>query len=77
MNLLYLISLPLIIFKFLHIPNNLTNFEINTLARTNLNQEQFENITSPKQYMNYLEEILKTLYAPKNIPTLIPIGASD
>jgi hypothetical protein len=75
MNLLYLISLPLIIFKFLHMPNNITNFEINTLARTNLNQDQFKNITTPKQYINYIEDLLKTLYAPNKIPTFIPIGA--
>lgn len=75
MNLLYLISLPIIIFKFLHIPNNLTNYEINDLVRKSLYETEFENITTPKHLLNYIEHTLKLLYAPPGIPTLLPLGS--
>ncbi len=75
MNILYLISLPLIIYKFLHIPNNINNFDINEIAKHCLYKENFNNITTPRHFINYLEKLLKSLYQPNGIPTFIPVGA--
>jgi hypothetical protein len=75
MNILYLISLPIIIFKFLHIPSNLTNYEINQSAKNYLLEKQFRNISSPKEYLDYIEDLLDILYSRKSMPLFIPIGS--
>jgi hypothetical protein len=73
-NLLYLVCLPIIIFIFLHMPDNLINYDVNKLARDALNEKNFKNITSPDEFINYIQIISKQLYT-KDIPVFIPIGA--
>jgi hypothetical protein len=74
-NFLYLISLPVLIFKFLEIPLTFNTYEINQISRNSFKESDFRTIVNKSDLVTYTNNLLTDLYQPKTIPFYVPIGA--
>jgi hypothetical protein len=73
LNILYIITVPLFIYKLLYASENFSAYKNNELTRNILKEETFNNITSLPQFNDYLNSLIDTLYSNKSFPMLVPI----
>jgi hypothetical protein len=75
-NLLYLISLPIIIFKFQATPTTLTTSDIDQYTRNLFNEDELRTITNKTHLQSYIGNLMEELYAPKRVPFYVPVGSA-
>lgn len=75
LDLFYIITLPLIIIKFINYPNTINNFNTNTNLEKFFEKEKMKNITEPKEFYDYVIFMTEKLNDFKTFPMFIPIGA--
>lgn len=74
-SIVYLVTLPIVIFKFSSITPNLSNYDITQIVRQELLEDSFRNISSSEHFISYLDNLVDTLYNPKDFPLLIPVSS--
>ncbi len=73
-DLLYIISLPLIIIKFLNFPIFINNYDTNVFLENFFEKEKLINVTNKENFFNYLINTTEKLYDYSSFPIFIPIG---
>ena len=76
-NILYIISFFLLSFQLISKGKHFSNYQLNSLLSSYLNEQSFKSIQTPSQFLSYLDSSLNTLYNidPNSIPAIIPYGA--
>jgi len=71
----HIITLPLIIIKFVNFPKSINNFNTKTNLENFFEKEFIKNITEPKAFFDYVIYITEKLNDFKTFPMFIPIGS--
>ena len=71
----YILSLPLIIIKFINYPNSINSYITNTNLENFFEKSKLKNITDKSQFFDYVVYITEKLNDFKKFPMFIPIGS--
>jgi hypothetical protein len=74
-NLLYLFSLPILIFKFQSLPMTLTPSDIGQYTRSLFKEYNFRSITNKTTLQTYINDIMSEVYTPQRVPFFVPVGS--
>jgi hypothetical protein len=74
-NFLYLISLPVLIFIFLANSKTFNANEIDSLTRVKFKENDLRMVSNKTDFIEYLDDVLDSLYNPTNVPFFVPIGS--
>lgn len=74
-HLLYLISLGMLYYKFINIPENFTNYEIGKQISRIYKEEEFRKMNNIEDFKIFMNDTVYNLYDMRKLPLFIPVGA--
>lgn len=74
-DLFYIISLPLIVVKFINYPNGINNYITSSHLEDFFDKTKIRNITDKQAFFDYIIHIPEKLNDFKKFPMFIPIGS--
>lgn len=75
-SIVYIVTFLILSFEYFNMGNNFSNYEITQMTKEYLLEDMFKAIKTETDFINYLEQLLKTLYTfdPNvHIPIMIPL----